>query len=45
VDDAVGNLTGLLQPALIVIVGLIIAFLLVSMYLPIFQLAEKVSGG
>jgi len=44
VDDAIGNLTGILQPALIVGVGLIIAFLLVSMYLPIFQLAEKVTS-
>jgi len=44
VDDAVGALTGLLQPAMIVGVGIIIAFLLISMYLPIFQLAEKVSG-
>lgn len=45
VDDAVDAITGLLQPAMIVGVGGIIAFLLVSMYLPIFQLAEKVSGG
>ncbi len=44
VDDAVGAMTGLLQPALIVGVGIIIAFLLLSMYLPIFQLAEKVTG-
>ncbi len=45
VDDAVANLTGVLQPALIVVVGLLVAFLLVSMYMPIFQLAEKVTGG
>jgi len=45
VDDAISNLTGLLQPAIIVIVGVIIAFLLMAMYLPIFQLADKVSGG
>ncbi len=45
VDDAVSALTGMLQPAMIVVVGIIIAFLLVSMYLPIFQLAEKVTGG
>lgn len=44
VDDAVGNLTGLIQPVLIVVVGGIIAFLLLAMYLPIFQLAEKVTG-
>ncbi len=41
VDDAVSNLTGLIQPVLIVVVGGIVAFLLIAMYLPIFQLAEK----
>lgn len=45
VDDAVTNLTGLIQPVLIVVVGGIIAFLLLAMYLPIFQLAEKVTSG
>ena len=45
VDDAIGNLTGLLQPAMIVGVGLVIAFLLTAMYLPIFQLAEKMNAG
>lgn len=45
VDDAVGNLTSLLQPAMIVGVGIIIAFLLTAMYLPIFQLADKMNSG
>ncbi len=45
VDDAVANMTGLLQPLMIVFVGGIVAFLLISMYLPIFQLAEKATGG
>ncbi len=45
VDDAVSAMTGLLQPLLIVIVGVLVAFLLVAMYLPIFTLAEKVTGG
>lgn len=44
VDDAVTNLTGLIQPVLIVFVGGIVAFLLIAMYLPIFQLAEKAAG-
>jgi type IV pilus assembly protein PilC len=44
VDDAVSNLTGLIQPALIVVVGALIAFMMMAMYLPIFQLAEKVTG-
>lgn len=41
VDGAVSALTGLIQPIMIVCVGGIIAFLLLAMYLPIFQLAEK----
>lgn len=44
VDDAVGKITGMLQPALIVVVGILIAFLMIAMYLPIFQMAEKISG-
>jgi type IV pilus assembly protein PilC len=44
VDDAIEALTGLLQPAIIVVVGILVAFLLVAMYLPVFQLADKVSG-
>lgn len=44
VDDAVSNLTGLIQPALIVGVGIMIAFLMLAMYAPIFNLGEKASG-
>lgn len=44
VDDAIGALTGILQPLIIVLVGGLIAFLLVAMYMPIFQLADKISG-
>jgi type IV pilus assembly protein PilC len=44
VDDAVSNLTGLINPVMIIVVGIMIAFLLVAMYLPIFQLADKVAG-
>jgi type IV pilus assembly protein PilC len=44
VDDAISGITGMLQPAIIVFVGIIIAFLLIAMYLPVFQLADKVSG-
>jgi type IV pilus assembly protein PilC len=44
VDDAVRNLTEILQPVIIVVVGVIIAFILLAMYLPIFQFAEKVAG-
>jgi type IV pilus assembly protein PilC len=44
VDDSINIITGLLQPMMIVFVGMIIAFLLLAMYMPIFQLAEKVMG-
>ena len=44
VDDAVGAITGLIQPVLIVGVGLLIGLMLAAMYLPIFQLADKVAG-
>ncbi|MBY0371437.1 type II secretion system F family protein [bacterium] len=45
VDDAINSLTSMLQPAIILIVGVIVAFLLLAMYLPVFQLADKVAGG
>lgn len=45
VDDAVSNLTGLIQPVLIIIVGVIIAFLMLAMYMPIFSLGDKAAGG
>ncbi len=44
VDDAVSNLTGLIQPALIIGVGITIAFMMMAMYMPIFQLADKTTG-
>lgn len=44
VDDSVQLMTTLLQPALIVMVGAVIATILVAMYLPIFGMSEKLSG-
>jgi type IV pilus assembly protein PilC len=43
VDIAVDALTSLLEPLLIVFLGVTIGGLLVAMYLPIFQLADVVS--
>jgi type IV pilus assembly protein PilC len=43
VDTAVGNLTAMLEPLLILFLGVSIGFLLVAMYLPIFQLAGVVA--
>ena len=42
VDTAVGALTALLEPAMIVILGTIIGALVVAMYLPIFKLVTLV---
>ena len=44
VDSAVDAMTQLLQPLLIVGVGIIILFLMMAMYMPIFNLGEKISG-
>jgi type IV pilus assembly protein PilC len=40
VDVAVSNLTALMEPLVIVVLGTIIGGLVVSMYLPIFQLGS-----
>jgi type IV pilus assembly protein PilC len=45
VDVAVDALTSLLEPLLIVFLGVTVGGLLVAMYLPIFQLADVVSRG
>ena len=43
VDDAVANLTALMEPAIMVVLGVILGGLVISMYLPIFQLGSLVS--
>jgi type IV pilus assembly protein PilC len=43
VDTAVGSLTSMLEPLLILFLGVTIGFLLVAMYLPIFNLADVVA--
>lgn len=45
VDVAVDALTSLLEPMLIVFLGITIGGLLIAMYLPIFQIADVVSRG
>lgn len=42
VDDAVDNLSALLEPMIMVIIGTLVGGLIVSMYLPIFQLGNVV---
>lgn len=44
VDQAVENLTSLIEPFMLVFLGVTIGGLVVSMYLPIFKLAGAISG-
>ena len=44
VDVAVASLTSLLEPLLMVVVGGVVGVVLLSMYLPIFELAGKIRG-
>jgi len=43
VDQAVENLTSALEPVIMVVLGGIVGFIVISMYLPIFQLAGTIS--
>jgi len=43
VDQAVENLTSLIEPFMLVFLGVVIGGLVISMYLPIFQMASVVS--
>lgn len=43
VDDAVDNLTALLEPLIMAFLGVIIGGLVIAMYLPIFQMGKVVS--
>ena len=40
VDTAVATLTSLLEPALMIFLGVIIGGMVISMYLPVFKLAQ-----
>jgi type IV pilus assembly protein PilC len=44
VDQAVENLTSALEPVIMVFLGGIVGFLVISMYLPIFKLAGTITG-
>lgn len=43
VDEAIANLTALMEPAIMIVLGVILGGLVISMYLPIFQLGTLVS--
>ena len=42
VDDAVASLSSLMEPAIMVILGVLIGGLVIAMYLPIFKLGSVV---
>ncbi|MCL2760967.1 MAG: type II secretion system F family protein [Desulfuromonadales bacterium] len=44
VDDAVNNMTALMEPFLILFLGVVVGGLVIAMYLPIFKIAGVVSG-
>lgn len=44
VENATEAMTSLLEPMLMVVLGLIIAVIVVAMYLPIFNMANTVTG-
>ncbi len=44
VDIAVAGLTSLLEPIMMVVIGGIVGFILIAMYMPIFDIAGKVQG-
>ena len=45
VDEAVETLTGLLEPAIMIFLAVVAGGIVISMYLPIFSLANVVAGG
>jgi type IV pilus assembly protein PilC len=42
VDQAVAALTSLLEPVMMVVLGVVIGFIVIAMYLPIFQMANAI---
>jgi type IV pilus assembly protein PilC len=42
VDVAVGALTSMLEPLMMVVLGGIVGYFMIAMYLPIFSLADNV---
>ena len=45
VDNAVDNLTALMEPMIMAVLGVLVGGLIIAMYLPIFQLGSVVGGG
>jgi type IV pilus assembly protein PilC len=45
VDNSVKNLTTMLEPIIIVFLGVIVGTLVIAMYLPIFKMGQVIKGG
>ena len=45
VETMLGGLTSLLEPLLMIFLGIIIGGIVISMFLPIFKMGDAVSGG
>ncbi len=45
VDNSVKNLTTMLEPIIIVFLGIIVGTLVIAMYLPIFKMGQTIKGG
>ncbi len=45
VDTLVGGLTSLMEPMIMVILGVVIGGLIIAMYLPVFSMGDALSGG
>ena len=45
VDQAVENLTSMLEPLIMVFLGVVIGGLVIAMYLPIFSMASSIGSG
>jgi type IV pilus assembly protein PilC len=44
VDQAVENLTSMIEPIIIVFLGVVIGGLVIAMYMPIFSMASSIGG-
>ena len=42
VDEAVGTLTSVIEPVIIVFIGIVIGGILIAMYLPMFDIIGKI---
>ena len=43
VDEALSTLLALIEPAMITFLGVIIGFIVIAMYLPVFEMAGSIS--